>query len=140
LPGSGPLNTRCKIVSRKIAVSSKPRGKRRRPRRQRERALENEEFAGETVQARQPERREERDAHQAAEDRRGLAQAAEIVQPAQAAAALLDQADEIKRAEAVRPWLNICSITPLSAAAFSVGPERRSPSVSRATAKMPSRQ
>ena len=92
---SGPLKTRCKTVSKKIAVTSKPitdsavahvaSGND---------ALENQEFADEPIQARQPERCEDRDAHQSAKHRRDFAQAAEVIQPAQPAAALFQKADE----------------------------------------------
>ena len=72
-------------------------GQRRRPRRQREHALENQEFADKSVQPRQPQRRENRNAHQPAKNRRDLAQPAKIINPAQPAAALLQKADEAKQ-------------------------------------------
>jgi hypothetical protein len=60
-----------------------------RPGDERERSFEDEEFSGKAVQAGQSERREDRDAHQTAEDGRDSAQSAEIVEAAQAPAALL---------------------------------------------------
>ena len=57
-------------------------------------AAEDEELADKAVEAGQAERRKERDAHESGEDRSGLAQAAEIVDAAQAAGAELDHGDE----------------------------------------------
>ena len=61
---------------------------------ERKNAAEDEELADEAVEAGQAERRKERDAHESGEDRRGLAQAAEIVDAAQTAGAELDHGDE----------------------------------------------
>ena len=60
----------------------------------RKNAAEDEELADEAVEAGQAERAEQRDAHEPGEDRRGLAQAAEVVDAAQAAGAELDHGDE----------------------------------------------
>ena len=96
--GSGPLNTRCKMVSRKIAVISRPEGRnRRRPPRQRQGPFENQKLAHKSIQPGQSERRQQGDAHQSAKNRRRFAQAPKIVQPAPPAAPLLDQPDKIKQ-------------------------------------------
>src|SRR6185437_8163892 len=56
---------------------------------EREDAAEDEELADEAVKARQAQRREHGDAHEASEHRRGLAQAAEIQEAANSAGAQL---------------------------------------------------
>jgi len=60
-----------------------------------EKGLECQPLAHKPIQPRQTKRREQRDAHQSAKNRRGFAQTAKIVQAAKAAAALFDQADKI---------------------------------------------
>ena len=108
---------------------------------QRKDAAEDEEFAEKAVEARQPERREERDAHEAGKHRRGLAQAAEVVDAAMAAGALVwSMAINQKSAAAVMPWLNICRMTPLSAAAWLACAGAAPAATGTASAKMPSRQ
>ncbi len=92
-PAEDPLQNRQQKNRRQQQAEGRNR---RRPPRQRQDSLEDEEFAGKPVQSRQAQRGQEGDAHQPAKNRRGPAQPAEIVQPAQPAAALLDQADEIK--------------------------------------------
>ena len=71
--------------------------KRGRPRRQRKCASEDQKFADEAIQSRQTQRRKQGDAHQAAEHRGDFAQAAEIVQSAQAAAAFFQQGHKPKQ-------------------------------------------
>ena len=95
---------------------------------------------GKSVQARQAQRGEQRDAHQPAENRRGLAQAAEIVQPAQAAAALLDQADKIKQSRRRQAVVEHLQDDAVERRGLLIRPNRAEPSVNRAAAKMPSRQ
>src|SRR6266540_1024471 len=79
------------------------RGKRRRPGRQREHAFENQEFPDKPVETRQSERRKKRDAHQSAEHRRDPAQAAEVVQTAQAAGAPFDETQKTEHGRRGQP-------------------------------------
>ena len=138
---SGPLKTRCRIVRMKIAVTSRPMADSAvGPRHQREHALEDQELADEPVQARQPERREQGDAHQPAEDRRDLAQAAEVVQPAQAAAPLLEQADEPEQRRGRQAVVEHLQEHAVERGGLFGGRRRRRAPVTFATAKMPSRQ
>src|SRR6185437_6787324 len=69
-------------------------GKRRGPGDERKSPFEDQKFARKTVQPGQPQRGEDRDAHQSAKDGRDLAQSAEFVDPAPSAAALLQHRDK----------------------------------------------
>ena len=78
-------------------------GKARGPGRERESSFEYQELANKTVQPRQTQRREQCDTHKSAENGRDFAQAAEVIQTAQAATSLLDEAYKPKQRRGGQP-------------------------------------
>ena len=97
LSASGPLKSDCIARRNVIAVNEKPEnGDRCEDCGDCERAFENQKLADESVQPGQAERGEHGDAHPAAEEWCALHQAAEIIDPAQAAA-LFEQTDKVKQ-------------------------------------------
>ena len=92
-----------------------------------------------SVQPRQPQRREERDAHQPGQHRRGFAQPAELVNAAMAAGALLhhgDKPEQRRRRNAVVEHLQDHAVERRGL----TGLRGRVPAAGTASAKMASRQ